>query len=250
MEPEDKQSGEAGIAAEAEEEAEAVVVPAPMPRRKGDKADYRQMLPVWRDNMPHALHGSEQPASADVVAASDLSVLIADIASGKEHIVFVATLGGEGEADAAVDRLMEELLERKTSVVLVDASSGEPSAHMGLTDLCAGEAGFGDVVHRSRHSNVGRVPWGQEERLDHRSAQAATLVEALSDVYDAVIVTTGRPGIASSLPLFAGAEGCVLIASPAPVDEHTLKGIREDAAALGFDRVECVEVGEEEVQVA
>ncbi len=233
----------------ADEQAEAEVVPAPVLRRRGAEADYRQMLPVWRDTAPKSLQGSNQPATAAAVA-SDIGALVDDIVEGKEHIVFVATLGGEGEADAAVDRLMDTLLERETSVVLVDASSGETSAHLGLTDLCAGEAGFGDVVHRSRNSNVGRVPWGQEELLDHRSAQAATLVEALSDVYDAVIVTTGRPGVASSLPLFAGAEGCVLLASPSAVEDATLASITEDVAALGFDRLEVVEVGEEEAQVA
>ena len=49
------------------------------------------------------------------------------------------------------------------SVCRVDAGSGRPSAAPGLTDLCAEQASFGDVVHRVR-DGLAEVPWGELPR--------------------------------------------------------------------------------------
>ena len=153
--------------------------------------------------------------------------------------------------DAAIvaDKLVADALRNGLSVCRVDAGSMRPSTGLGLTDLCADRASYGDVVHKVR-DGLAEVPWGQDGTLDRRSAKPVTLIEALADIYEVVVISTGRAGLNSSLPLFAGAGGRLLMVRQADTPEALVAALTADADALGFDAVQTVSVPEPETAVA
>lgn len=214
--------------------------------QQAPQAPYAQQAP----QDPSGFSGPAPVRSQQSSMPADMVALAAAIAAGRERIVFISTLGDLNESDSAIAYLTQNALSRGLSVVVVDGASGEQGDVPGLSDLCAGDASFGDIVHRGRRSNTAEVPWGRHQRLDHRSFSAVTLAEALADIYEVVLISTGRPGIASSLPLFAGVDGLVLVASPFEIDEETLQGIEDDAASLEFNRVQLVNLEGVSIQVA
>ena len=129
--------------------------------------------------------------------------LASDIALGRARVVLLAGVSDGRDAAVAADALVRDALAKGLSVCRVDAGSAHPTSEMGLTDLCAEQASYGDIVHKVR-SGLAEVPWGQLAALDRRSMRPLTLLEALADIYELVVVATGRVGMNSTLPLFAG----------------------------------------------
>jgi hypothetical protein len=94
------------------------------------------------------------------------------------------------------------------------------------------------------------VPWGQQPALVRRSMKPFTLVEALTDIYECVVVQTGRIGMTSALPLFAGIECRLVLAASENVDRNLLEAARADAQALGFGQVQVVAMPLAKAEVA
>ena len=176
------------------------------------------------------------------LALSDVS---AEIAMGRARVVLLAAVDDARDAAIAADSLVGEALRNGLSVCRVDAGSGRLSTQPGLTDLCADEASYGDVVHKVR-DGLAEVPWGQRRSLDRRSMRPLTLLEALADIYEVVIIATGRVGLNSSLPLFSGGEGRLVMVGRADTDAALLDAITADAGSLGFDMVQAVALPERE----
>lgn len=172
------------------------------------------------------------------------------IGAAEERIVFVGTLDSETQGGAIVELLRSDASNRGISVAVVDASSGEQSAELGLTDLCAGHASFGEVIYRHANGIDAWVPWGQQAHLDRTSDAAVTLAQALSDVFELVIISYGPAGSTSNLSAFSGVEGYVLLVAPSNVDDATFDDLHDNAAALGFDRVQLVPFANGTSQVA
>jgi hypothetical protein len=133
-----------------------------------------------------------------------------------------------------IDRLLEDALMSDLSAVVVDAGSGETGIALGLTDLAAERADYGDVMQRAGE-NLAEVPRGRQPTLDRRSSRPLTLVEALADIYHVVIVDTGRVGVASSLPLFTGARATVVLVTGDTASPVAIGAARRDIVALGFE---------------
>lgn len=167
-------------------------------------------------------------------AADDLAQLSAAVSTHQLRTVLLASLDDGVEPLVVVDRLLEDALIADLSAVVVDAGSGEPSAALGLTDLAAEHADYGDVMQRVG-DNLAEVPWGRLNSLDRRSSRPLTMVEALADIYHVVIVDTGRAGMASNLPLFSGARATVVLLASADSNPVTVGAARRDIAALGFE---------------
>lgn len=167
-------------------------------------------------------------------AADDLAQLSAAVSTHQLRTVLLASLDDGVEPLVVVDRLLEDALIADLSAVVVDAGSGEPSAALGLTDLAAEHADYGDVMQRVG-DNLAEVPWGRLSSLDRRSSRPLTMVEALADIYHVVIVDTGRAGMASNLPLFSGARATVVLLASADSNPVTVGAARRDIAALGFE---------------
>jgi polysaccharide biosynthesis transport protein len=94
------------------------------------------------------------------------------------------------------------------------------------------------------------VPWGETPVLDRRSIKPLTLAEALADIYEVVIVSTGRVGINSTLPLFGGARARLVMVRQAATPDILSEAVAADAASLGFEAVDSVVVPERQVAVA
>jgi hypothetical protein len=186
---------------------------------------------------------------ATAAAALEVSNLSADIAIGRARIVLLAGVADARDAAVVADILVSGALQSGLSVCRVDAGSGRVSAAPGVSDLCADQVGFGDVVHKVR-DGLAEVPWGQLAVIDRRSTKAVTLLEALADIYEAVIVTTGRLGLGSSLPVFAGTAGRLVMVRRAGTPNSLLEGVAADAAGLGFELTQAVTVPEAQSEVA
>ena len=124
-----------------------------------------------------------------------------------------------------------------------------PTTAPGISDLCAEEVGFGDVVHKVREG-LAEVPWGHVLTLDRRSPRALTLVEALADIYEVVVVLTGRIGLNSNLPMFAGLQGRLVLVRSPDTPASLVDAVSADAAPLGFEVTQSVAVPEAQPEVA
>lgn len=220
-------------ALDAEPEPPAAVVEAPPPPAPRAK-------PAPTPAMRHQAHAA---------AELELANLSADIALGRARVVLLAGVSDGRDAAVIADALVRDALAKGLSVCRVDAGSARVTSEMGLSDLCAEQASYGDIVHKVR-GGLAEVPWGQRPTLDRRSMRPLTLLEALGDIYELVVVATGRVGLNSTLPLFAGAAGRVVMVRRAGTPGASVEAIVAEAAALGFDSVQSVAVPERETAVA
>ncbi|HVY52523.1 MAG TPA: GumC family protein [Devosia sp.] len=182
-------------------------------------------------------------------AALALSNLSADLAIGRTRVLFLAGISEGRDAAVVADMLVSDIRRQGISICRIDAGSGLRSSEPGLTDLCAEEASFGDVVHKVR-GGLAEVPWGQREQLDRRSTRPVTLVEALADIYEVVIVIVGRLGMSSSLSAFAGAPGRLVMVRRETTPAGLVEALGADAAALGFEVTDAVMLPEAQSEVA
>lgn len=179
--------------------------------------------------------GQASPAAASrPPVADDLTQLSAAVSSHQLRTVLLARLDDGPEAVIVIDRLLEDALMSDLSAVVVDAGSGEAGTALGLTDLAAERADYGDVMQRAGE-NLAEVPWGRLSTLDRRSSRPLTLIEALADIYHVVIVDTGRVGVASGLPLFSGARATVVLVASEASGPVAVSAARRDIVALGFE---------------
>ena len=168
--------------------------------------------------------------------------LVSDLVLGRTHLVILAAHGTVSDSTAMAEELVGDALGKGLSVALIDAGSGDVSDEFGLTDLSADLASFGDVVHKSSDNSFAEVPWGQGHAIDRRSSKPLTLVEALGDIYEVVVLLTGRIGIASTLSMFGELDGrIVLVAGPEDVCDE-LNEARDELTRAGYGTVEIAAV--------
>ncbi|HTN60154.1 MAG TPA: GumC family protein [Devosia sp.] len=180
---------------------------------------------------------AEGHTAAVQTAFADLS---ADLALGRTRLVLLAGHRSNLECEILAEALVADALDRGLSVALVDAGSAQPSDDFGLSDLSVEEASFGDVVHKSADNSFAEVPWGQGAAIDRNSPKPLTLIEALGDIYEVVVLMTGRVGVASTLPLFANLEGRLVLVATDTDDFTEVEDIREQLADAGFGRADIV----------
>ncbi|MHA6731815.1 GumC family protein [Devosia sp. A369] len=170
-----------------------------------------------------------------VIALADLT---SDLVLGRTHVVILAAHRTNLDCAMLAEELVGEALARGLSVALIDAGSAEASDELGLTDLSHDAASFGDVVHKSSDNSFAEVPWGQGGAIDRDSTKPLTLVEALGDIYEVVVVLTGRVGGSSSLPVFDGLDGRLVLVASDDDDADAVVETQERLLAAGFGRCE------------
>ena len=180
------------------------------------------------------------PARRPVAVQTAFADLSADLALGRTRLVLLAGHRSNLECEVLAEALVADALDKGLSVALVDAGSAQPSDDAGLSDLSTEQASFGDVVHKSTDNSFAEVPWGQGAAIDPRSPRPLTLVEALGDIYEVVVLMTGRVGSASTLPLFADLEGRLVLVASDRDDLGDLQATRERLAASGFGVADIV----------
>jgi uncharacterized protein involved in exopolysaccharide biosynthesis len=220
------------------------IEPEPQSMAGGDADDELDLA-----NMPEPVIVTAPAAKPAPAPAGGLAGLVADMTLGRARITLLAAIADARDAAIVADTLVDEALRNGLSVCRVDAGSGRVSTASGLTDLCAEQASFGDVVHRVREG-LAEVPWGQQAVLDRRSMRPLTLIEALSDIYEVVVVSTGRIGLNSTLPMFAGAGVRLAVVRQPSTPEALVEAVSADAQSLGFASVQSVVVPETAAAVA
>ena len=174
-----------------------------------------------------------------IIALADLT---SDLVLGRTHLVILAAHRSHADCEALAEELVGDALARGLSVALVDAGSGRASDEVGLTDLSVNAATFGDVVHKSADNSFAEIPWGRGRAISRQSAKPLTLIEALGDIYEVVVLMTGRVGMASTLPLFEGLEGRVVLIAGDEDDFEAVADTREQLLDAGFGTVEIASV--------
>lgn len=216
---------EAEIAAEPEVDWQPEPVSAPEPESEFEPVPVVVAPPVAPQREPVRNAGA---------AALELSNLSADIAIGRVRVVMLAALAGFRDVEEVAETLARSALDRGLSVATIDAGSARVSAEPGLTDLAAEKASFGDVVHKVSEG-LATVPWGHQEALERRSMKPVTLIEALTDIYEVVIVSTGRIGVTSALPVFSGVDCRLVLVAGDHADREAVRSALAEAATLGFE---------------
>lgn len=202
-------------------------------------AEEEALDPVEADGEASDSVASDAPITTASVA-QDHHRLSSDLALGRCRVVLLAGYSDADECEELAETLVDECLDRGISVALIDAGSERSGNELGIADLSIDDASFGDVVHKSADEGFAEVPWGQSAVFDRHSARPATLIEALSDIYEVVLVLTGRAGTASSLPAFAGVADRLVLVSSDDSDHAGLEAVRDDLIEAGYGTVEIV----------
>lgn len=180
-----------------------------------------------------------KPPAPALITPSDLA---SDLALGRTHLVILAAHRSNADCEVLAEELVSDALSRGLSVALVDAGSERSGVEPGLVDLSTNAASFGDVVHKSADNSFAEVPWGQGRAIARSSTKPLTLVEALGDLYEVVVLITGRVGAASSLPLFDGLEGRLVLVAGEEDDLDAVAETRKRLLGAGFEHCEVAAV--------
>lgn len=182
---------------------------------------------------PPAAGGGEKPAAVAGAGLEDHRRLAADLALGRCRIVLLAGREDARAPEVLADALVEDMQRRGLSTAFIDAGSRRPGAELGIADLSVETAGFGEIVHKSPDQTYAEVPWGQGEAFDLDSGRPLTLIEALSDIYEVVLVSTGRLGEGSTLRAFADAGDRVVVVAGTDMGSEEMDRLRRELSAAG-----------------
>ncbi len=217
---------------------------APAEDQPEPQAAAEAVLAVLADDTPYESNEKPEvePNAAAALTAGLLSAtqLSADLVLGRTHLLMLAGAGAHDTVERLAEALSTDALARGLSVALVDAGSARRGEEPGLTDLARGAASFGDVVHKSADNSFAEVPWGRLAALDINNTRPLTLVEALGDIYEVVIVNTGVLGPGTPLSVLAELGGRLVLVPTTSEDVASLVTAREGLRDVGFDAVEIV----------
>jgi uncharacterized protein involved in exopolysaccharide biosynthesis len=171
-----------------------------------------------------------------------VSELSSDLVFGRTHLLLLAAHSAVGDCEALAEELIGDALGRGLSAALIDAGSGRLTDELGLSDLSADVASYGDVVQKSADNSFAEVPWGQQQKISRRSGKPLTLVEALGDIYEVVIVMTGRLGAGSTLPMFEGLDGRLVLVAGDGDDFGDVSARRQQLLQSGFAQVDIAAI--------
>lgn len=137
--------------------------------------------------------------------------LVSDLVLGRTHLLLLADHEHGQVSRILAEGLVGDAIAKGLSVALIDAGTGQRTDTPGVSDLSTGKASFGDVVQKSADNGFAEVTWGQGATVDRRSSRPQTLVEALGDIYEVVVVLTGPVGPSSTLDVFAELGGRIVL---------------------------------------
>ena len=200
--------------------------------------EFEPELPEPAASEPQDAESPAAPPPASIPGVMPLSALSSDLVLGRTHLLILAAHKDNADCVALAEELISHALARGLSVALVDAGSARTGDEPGLADLSIGAASFGDVVQKSADNSFAEVAWGQGRIIDRTSTKPLTLVEALGDIYEVVLLMTGRVGKASTLPMFQGLDGRLVLVAGDDDDLGAVARNREHLQDAGFGRCE------------
>lgn len=214
-----------------EDEIEEQVTPVEAPRARTNDETPASLLNVSADE--DLVDEMEQAVAMDVPPAQpteepdEFSVAsVADfLLEQQSRIAFAISPSGDDGSEGTV-ALARELADRGHRTVLVDMTgSACPTRLMaswrdlsGITDLLTGEAAFADCIHPDRASAADIVPQGNADiRQAMRGAdRLSMIVDALSDVYDLVLVECGPANAEGVARLSRNDRHEIILSAPQP----------------------------------
>ena len=200
------------------------------------QAEALEAIRAIRERAPApAANKPAQRPSAAVVRHADL---VSDLVLGRTHLLLLADHDTGRASPVLAEDLIGIAIGKGLSVALVDAGTGRRTDTPGLSDLSTGDASFGDVVQKSADNGFAEVTWGQGSAINRRSSRPATLVEALGDIYEVVVVLTGQVGRNSSLDVFAELGGRIVLVADDEAEMEQAESARQALEEAGLDRVE------------
>lgn len=162
---------------------------------------------------------AEEPDEFSVASVADF------LLEQQSRIAFAISPSGDDGSEGTV-ALARELADRGHRTVLVDMTgSACPTRLMaswrdlsGITDLLTGEAAFADCIHPDRASAADIVPQGNADiRQAMRGAdRLSMIVDALSDVYDLVLVECGPANAEGVARLSRNDRHEIILSAPQP----------------------------------
>lgn len=170
--------------------------------------------------------------------------LVSDLVLGRTHLLLLADHGENQPSRLMAEELVADALAKGLSVALVDAGSGRRTENAGITDLSTGAVSFGDVVQKSADNSFAEVTWGQGDAISRRTNRPLVLTEALGDIYEVVVVLTGRADHKSMLGSFAELGGRVILVTRDEGDADNAESIRTRLEEAGLPRVEIAALAE------
>ena len=145
-----------------------------------------------------------RPAAHAPAPNEALDPLAEDIAALKSPgtgILIGCHAFGADVASAATSLPLARLLSRTGSTILVDLSGGRPEIEQaigrfrppGVSDMLAGAASFGDIIHRDRTTRLHAMPFGARtaDAVDPGHPLFEDMIAALTQTYDFVLLDAG-----------------------------------------------------------
>ncbi len=165
----------------------------------------------------------------------DVRFLSEKIINSKQQTILVASLGAS--SDKVIKKLSANLVQNNKSVIEIDAGSRKISPILGISDLSMDKADFGEIIQRRPDSNFALIAWGQSEKINLNSQKCNTLIAALSEIFEAIIVDVGEIGVISSLPAFAQDDVMCVLVVDNKLEHNYLDKIKEDINLLGIKNI-------------
>ncbi|MEX0627641.1 MAG: GumC family protein [Cucumibacter sp.] len=170
------------------------------------------------------------------------------LAANNVRLALIASADLSREDRIVAGKVAVELLGLGHSVALVDAGGrGGEVEGLGLTDLTAGLADYGEVVRNVEGANLYHVPWGRQLRLDVQSPRIPTLIEALGEIHDHVLILCGPMELPSVLPVFARSGVSLVLAGSAETTVEQIARMSNEARAAGYGQVSLARTDTSEV---
>ncbi len=209
-----------------------------------DGPEEATLAEVRRSLMAEGLEPGVVPAARAQPRLLRYSELVSDLVLGRAHLLLLADHGDDLPSYALAEELAADALGKGLSVALIDAGTGRRSEIPGVTDLSSGAASFGDVVQKSADNSFAEVTWGQGDVIARNSKRPLVLTEALGDIYEVVIVLTGRADRESMLDVFAELTGRIILVTNDEGDIALADAARARLEEAGLPRVEIASLAE------
>ncbi len=210
---------------------EPVSEPAPKP--------VVELAPVQKRAAPKAV-----PTGEPQVRLLRYADLVSDLVLGRAHLLLLADHGDDQPSHFLAEDLVSDALGKGLSVALIDAGTGRRTENSGITELSAGTASFGDVVQKSADNSFAEVTWGQGDAIARNSNRPLVLAEALGDIYEVVIILTGKADSKSMLGTFSELGGRIILVTGDENDIALAEATRQRLEDSGLSRVEIASLAE------
>jgi succinoglycan biosynthesis transport protein ExoP len=215
--------------------------------------------PVMRDRAP-GLRVREprlEPAAAAANSDAELERLAERFIAAGDRARKITVIGAETASGTSLTALaLARLMSRKANVVLVDlsleggalsAATLDPAAP-GVSDLVSGSATFGQIITRDKTSRVQIVGAGQvkPESAMLKSPRLAMAVDALTQVYDHVILDAGA---IDDLPEeLAASNAQAVLVTRSVFDTATRAAVESELIKAGFRSVAVLDTANDNVR--